>query len=158
MKLVLLEKLQTGFSCCFRKEVSLPMWRSIASVMVTGITCIQHWASPFSHLQPCNHPLVPSLSVSHLSVLSLSLSLLAESNRMPAGHAKMPFAEYHGQLQVSLKLRQQPHNWNNSFTFFLSIIPTCLHFLVCPASDELSASWLLSGWYHKLVCSKITDC
>ena len=67
-----LEELRTGFSCCFRKEVSLPTWRSIAGVMVRGTIGIQVRANPFSHLQPCNHPLDLPL---FLSVLSLSFCL-----------------------------------------------------------------------------------
>ena len=68
--------------------------------MVRGTIGIQVRANPFSHLQPCNHPLDLPFFLSVLS-LSLSVYLLVLANRKPVGHAEMSLAEYQSQLEVS---------------------------------------------------------
>ena len=118
-----LEKLQTGFSCCFRKEVSLPIWRSIAGVMVRGTIGIQVWANPFFHLQPRNHPLDLPFS---LSVLSLSLSLCLSICWYWLIGSQLAMLKCH--LQSTKASSRWARSWNNSLiietTLLLSSYPS----------------------------------
>lgn len=146
-----LEELQTGLNCSFQKEASLTTRWSIARGMVAATTGTREWASPFSHLQPCNHPLVFSVS------LSPSLSLYWDSlirNRL---------AMQKCHFQITSPSSRWVWSWGKNVIMnqlWLSFHPssrpafTCLS--VRPGLTVQHFS-LLSGWYHKLISFQRAD-